>query len=55
LFQPKGEELAAIIEKWGSYNAFKDAMKERLARIATPGTAENDALAKSMKRNYWKR
>jgi hypothetical protein len=54
LFQPKGEELAAIIEKWGSYNAFKDAMKERLARIATPGTAENDALAKSMKRNYWR-
>jgi hypothetical protein len=55
LFQPKGEELAAIIEKWGSYDAFKDAMKERLTRIATPGTAEYDALAKSMKRNYWKR
>jgi hypothetical protein len=54
LFQPKGQELAALIEKWGSYDAFKDAMKERLTRIVTPGTDENDALGKSMKRNYWR-
>lgn len=54
LYQPKGEELAALIEKWGSYDAFKNAMKERLTRIMTPGTAENDGLNKAMKRSYWR-
>jgi hypothetical protein len=54
LFQPKGEELAAIISKWGSYDAFKDAMKERLTKILTPGSDENKALDRAMKKSYWR-
>jgi hypothetical protein len=54
LFQPKGEELAALIDKWGSYDAFKDALKTRLTTIVTPGSAENKALINSMKMSYWR-
>ena len=54
LFQPKGEELAALIDKWGSYDAFKDALKTRLTTIVTPGSAENNALINSMKMSYWR-
>jgi hypothetical protein len=54
LYQPKGEELAALISKWGSYEAFKDAMKERLTPILTPGTRENDGINKATKRAYWR-
>jgi hypothetical protein len=54
LFQPKGEELAAIIDKWGTYDAFKDALKERLTTIVTPGSAENKALTNSMKISNWR-
>ena len=54
LFQPKGEELAAIIDKWGTYDAFKDAMKERLTKILTPGSDENKALDRAMKKSYWR-
>ena len=54
LFQPKGEELAAIIDKWGTYDAFKDAMKARLTKILTPGSDENKALDRAMKKSYWR-
>jgi hypothetical protein len=54
LFQPKGEELAALVSKWGSYDAFKDALKTRLTTLVTPGSAENKALINSMKMSYWR-
>jgi hypothetical protein len=54
LFQSKGEELAALISKWGSYDAFKDAMKARLTKIITPGTDESKALDRAMKKSYWR-
>ena len=54
LFQPKGEELAALIDKWGTYDAFKDALKTRLTTIITPGSSENKALINSMKMSYWR-
>jgi hypothetical protein len=53
LFQPKGEELAALIDKWGTYDAFKDEVKKRLTTIITPGSSENKALINSMKISYW--
>jgi hypothetical protein len=54
LFQPKGEELAALIDKWGTYDAFKDEVKKRLTTIITPGSSENKALINSMKMSYWR-
>jgi hypothetical protein len=54
LFQPKGEELAALIDKWGTYDAFKDALKTRLTTIVTQGSSENNALINSMKMSYWR-
>ena len=54
LFQPKGEELAALIDKWGTYDAFKDTLKTRLTTIVTPDSSENKALIKSMKMIYWR-
>jgi hypothetical protein len=54
LFQPKGEELAALIDKWGTYDAFKDELKKRLTTLVTSGSSENNALINSMKMSYWR-
>ena len=44
LVVPKENELAFLISKWGSYDAFKDAMKKRLSAMIEDGTDVNTAL-----------
>lgn len=53
LYQPRGFEMDKIIDKWGSYDAFKDAMTERLKKLATKGTDEYEALKGAMTIRYW--
>ncbi len=44
LFAPQGEELAAIIEKWGTYDAFKDAIRARLGAMIDPSSSVGEAI-----------
>ena len=44
LFAPQGEELAAIIEKWGTYDAFKDAIRTRLGAMIDPSSSVGEAI-----------
>jgi hypothetical protein len=53
LVKPKGEELAALIDKWGTYEAFRDAMTTRLKNLITDGTATNRELKSAMNLGYW--
>jgi len=53
LYQPKGFEMDKIIEKWGTYDAFKDAMTARLKSLTTKGTNEYKALENVMDLEYW--
>ena len=53
LYQPKGFEMDKIIEKWGSYDAFKGAMAERLNKLVAKGSAEYEALKGAMTIRYW--
>ena len=53
LYQPKGFEMDKIIEKWGTYDAFKDAMTARLKSLTTKGTDEYKALENAMDLEYW--
>lgn len=53
LYQPKGFEMDKIIEKWGTYDAFKDAMTARLKTLTTKGTDEYKALENAMDPEYW--
>ena len=53
LYQPKGFEMDKIIEKWGTYDAFKDAVARRLERLVTEGTNENGALKSALRLGYW--
>ena len=49
----RGEELAALIDKWGTYEAFRDAMTTRLKNLITDGTATNRELKSAMNLGYW--
>jgi len=53
LVKPKGEQLAALIDKWGTYEAFKDAMTARFKNLITDGTALNRELRSAMTLGYW--
>ena len=53
LVKPKAGELAAIIDKWGTYDAFKDSMTARLKNLITDGTALNRQLKSAMTLGYW--
>jgi len=53
LYEPKGFEMDKIIEKWGTYDAFKDAVARRLERLVTEGTNENGALKYALRLGYW--
>ena len=53
LVKPKGEELAALIDKWGTYEAFRDAMTTRLKNLITDGTVTNRELKSAMNLGYW--
>ena len=53
IVKPKGEELAALIDKWGTYEAFKDAMVARLKNLITDGTALNRELKSALTLGYW--
>jgi len=53
LYQPKGFEMDKIIEKWGTYDAFKDAISARLKTLTTKGTNEYKALENAMDPEYW--
>ena len=53
LYQPKGFEMDKIIEKWGTYDAFKDVMTARLKSLTTKGTDEYKALENAMDLEYW--
>jgi len=53
LYKPKGFEMDAIIAKWGTYDAFKDAITERLNRLITPGNGEYDSLKGALRLGYW--
>ena len=44
LVVPKENELAFLISKWGSYDAFKDSMKKRLSAMIEDGTEVNTSL-----------
>jgi hypothetical protein len=44
LVAPKENELAVLISKWGSYDAFKDSMKKRLSAMIEDGTEVNTSL-----------
>ena len=53
IVKPKGEELAALIDKWGTYEAFRDAMTARLKNLITDGTALNRELKSALTLGYW--
>lgn len=53
IVKPKGEELAALIDKWGTYEAFKDAMTARLKNLITDGTTLNRELRSALTLGYW--
>lgn len=53
LYQPRGFEMDKIIDKWGSYDAFKDAVTKRLKKLITKGTDEYEALEGAMTIRYW--
>lgn len=53
LYQPKGFEMDRIIEKWGTYDAFKDAVSARLNKLMTPGSNEYRALENALRIGYW--
>ena len=53
LYQPKGFEMDKIVEKWGTYDAFKDAISARLKTLTTKGTNEYKALENAMDLEYW--
>jgi hypothetical protein len=53
LVMPKGLELDAIIEKWGTYDAFKDALSLRLKNLIKDGTRSNNALRSALRLGYW--
>ena len=53
LYQPKGFEMDKIIEKWGTYDAFKDAISARLKTLTTKGSDEYKALENAMDPEYW--
>jgi hypothetical protein len=53
LVKPRGNELAALIDKWGTYDAFKDAMRIRLENLITNGTELNKELRLSLGLGYW--
>jgi hypothetical protein len=54
LIKPKGNELAALIDKWGTYDAFKDAMRARLKKLVTDGTDLNKELRSALSLGYWR-
>jgi hypothetical protein len=54
LVKPRGNELAALIDKWGTYDAFKDAMRTRLENLITDGTELNKELRLSLGLGYWR-
>jgi hypothetical protein len=53
LVKPRGNELAALIDKWGTYDAFRDAMRGRLENLITNGTELNKELRLSLGLGYW--
>jgi hypothetical protein len=53
LVMPKGLELDAIIEKWGTYDAFKDALSLRLKNLIKDGTRSNNVLRSALRLGYW--
>ena len=53
LYKPKGYEMDRIIAKWGSYDAFKDAITQRLGKLTTQGTDEYNALKNALRLGYW--
>jgi len=53
LVKPKGGELAAIIDKWGTYDAFSTALKNRLKDLITSGTKLNRELKSALTPGYW--
>jgi hypothetical protein len=50
LVAPKENELAFLISKWGSYDAFKDSMKKRLSAMIEDGTEVNTSLRRIFNR-----
>ena len=54
LVKPKGGELAAIIDKWGTYDAFSTALKNRLKDLITSGTKLNSELKSALTVGYWR-
>ena len=53
LYKPKGFEMDKIIEKWGTYDAFKDAVSARLKKLVTKDTEEYNALKSTLRLGYW--
>jgi hypothetical protein len=54
IVKPKGGELAAIIDKWGTYEAFSNSVKNRLKDLITSGTKLNSELKSAMTLGYWR-
>ena len=54
LYQPKGFEMDKLIDKWGSYDAFKDAIAGRLRKFTKKGTDEYNALENALDLRYWR-
>lgn len=53
LYQPKGFEMDKIIEKWGTYDAFKDAVSSRLNNLISKNSQEYKALENALRLGYW--
>jgi hypothetical protein len=54
IVKPKGGELAAIVDKWGTYEAFSNSVKNRLKDLITSGTKLNSELKSAMTLGYWR-
>ncbi len=53
-FSPSGNELRIIIDRYGSLNAYRDAIEARTAELLTPGTRNFEQFKDILTASYWR-
>ena len=53
-FSPSGNELRMIIDRYGSLNAYRDAIEKRTAALLTPGTRAFEGFKEVLTPGYWR-
>jgi hypothetical protein len=53
-FSPSGNELRMIIDRYGSLNAYRDAIEARTTELLTPGTRNFERFKEVLTPGYWR-